>query len=222
MKIVPYGLPDGLYALENDFYIGPSGWGHGILMPDATRYCALVENNGYDIRFIESICAPEIEEADIPDKFALSSSVTFHATLRNSISHKVVRPVRVELIQDGMVKGWSTWANANLEPEETIDFALTVDKWNWKDESSAHSGDYTLCLSMRNPYGDIWIPMGQGKKVTVSDTSAIDDVSIDNNYNDAIYDLQGRKVTDDTNTLSPGIYIKLNNGVASKIALPSR
>ncbi len=130
--------------------------------------------------------------------------------------------MRVELIQDGMVKGWSTWANANLEPEETIDFALTVDKWNWKDESSAHSGDYTLCLSMRNPYGDIWIPMGQGKKVTVSDTSAIDDVSIDNNYNDAIYDLQGRKVTDDTNTLSPGIYIKLNNGVASKIALPSR
>ena len=222
MKIVPYGLPDGLYALENDFYIGPSGWGHGILMPDATRYCALVENNGYDIRFIESICAPEIEEADIPDKFALSSSVTFHATLRNSISRKVVRPVRVELIQDGMVKGWSTWANANLEPEETIDFALTVDKWNWKDESSAHSGDYTLCLSMRNPYGDIWIPMGQGKKVTVSDISAIDDVSIDNNFNDAIYDLQGRKVTDDTNTLSPGIYIKLHNGVASKITLPSR
>ena len=66
------------------------------------------------------------------------------------------------------------------------------------------------------------IPMGQGKKVTVSDISAIDDVSIDNNSNDAIYDLQGRKVTDDTNTLSPGIYIKLHNGVASKITLPSR
>ncbi len=220
MKIVPYGLPDGLYALENDFYIGPSGWGHGILMPDATRYCALVENNGSDIRFIESICAPEIEEADIPDKFALNSSVTFHATLRNSTSRKVVRPVRVELIQDGIVKGWSPWVNANFEPEETIDFVITVDKWTWKDEKISHAGDYAICLSMRNSYGDIWIPMGQGQKVTIYDSVGVDAVRVDESSSDEIYDLHGRKVADDVNALSPGIYIRQRNGTVTKIIRP--
>ncbi len=220
MKIVPYGLPDGLYALENDFYIGPSGWGHGILMPIATRYCALVENNGSDIRFIESICAPEIEEADIPDKFALNSSVTFHATLRNSTSRKVVRPVRVELIQDGIVKGWSPWVNANFEPEETIDFVITVDKWTWKDEKISHAGDYAICLSMRNSYGDIWIPMGQGQKVTIYDSVGVDAVRVDESSSDEIYDLHGRKVADDVNVLSPGIYIRQRNGTVTKIIRP--
>ncbi len=220
MKIVPYGLPDGLYALENDFYIGPSGWGHGILMPDATRYCALVENNGSDIRFIESICAPKIEEADIPDKFALNSSVTFYATLRNSTSRKVVRPVRVELIQDGIVKGWSPWVSANFEPEETIDFVITVDKWTWKDEKISHAGDYAICLSMRNSYGGIWIPMGQGQKVTIYDSVGVDAVRVDESSSDTIYDLHGRKVADDVNVLSPGIYIRQRNGTVTKIIRP--
>lgn len=221
VKIVPDGLPDGLYSLANDFHISPSGWGHGIVMPYTTRYCALVENDGFDIRLIESICTPEIEETDIPDKLDLSSSVAFHATLRSSISRNIERPVRVELIQDGIVKGWSRWVNVALKPEETIDFALTVDEWTWKEESISHAGDYILCLSMRNPYGDIWIPMGQGKKITVSDSAAIDSVGIEDILHDAIFDLHGQRVTDDVSALLPGIYIRLRNGVVSKILLNS-
>lgn len=222
MKVVPDGLPDGLYSLENDFYISPSGWGHGILQPAATRYCALVENNGSDVRFIESICPPEIEGSDIPDKLDLCSSIVFHATLRNSISRNMERPVRVELIQDGIVRGWSPWVNAALGPEKTIDLELNVDKWIWKDESISHAGEYVLCLSMRNPYGDIWIPMAQGKSVTVSESVSIDAVRVDDISHDAIYDLHGRKVADDVNTLPSGIYVRLHNGVVSKIALPFR
>lgn len=220
MKIVPDGLPDGLYSLKNDFYISHSGWGHGILMPISTRYCALVENNGSDIRFIESICSPEIEGADIPDKLDLNSSIAFHATIRSSLSRNIERPVRVELIQDGIVKGWSPWVNATFGPEETIDFELKVNKWTWKEESTSHAGEYVLCLSMRNPYGDIWIPMGQGKKVTASDITGIEAVRVNDISDDAIYDLHGRKVTDDVNTLSSGIYIRVHNGVVSKIVLP--
>ncbi len=133
-------------------------------MPVAARYYVLVENNGSDIRFIESICPPETEEADIPDKLALNSSIDFHVTLRNPISRIHERHVRVELIQDGIVKGWSPWVNATFKPEETIDLELKVDRWTWADESITHAGDYVSCLSIRNPYGDIWIPMGQGKK----------------------------------------------------------
>lgn len=163
---------------------------------------------------------PEIEEADIPDKFALSSSVTFHATLRNSTSRKVVRPVRVELIQDGIVKGWSPWVSANFEPEETIDFVITVDKWTWKEEKISHAGDYAICLSMRNSYGDIWIPMGQGQKVTIYDSVGVDAVRVDESSSDEIYDLHGRKVADDVNVLSPGIYIRQRNGTVTKIIRP--
>lgn len=222
MKIVPEGLPDGLYSLENDFYISPSGWGHVIPMPDAVRYCALVENNGSDIRFIESICTPEIERADIPDNLDLNSPITFNATLSNCISRNVNRPVRVELVQDGIVKAWSQWINASFEPEGTIDLVITVDKWTLKDENISPTGDCFVCLSMRNSYGDIWIPMGQGKKVKVSDSAAIDAVRIDDNSRDAVYDLQGRKVTDDANALSPGIYIRRHNDTVSKIIHPVR
>lgn len=194
LKIVPDGLPDGLYSLKNDFYISPSGWGHGILQPGSPQYCALVENNGFDIRFIESIYPPEIEEADIPDRIDLSSSMIIHATLCNSVSRKVERPVRVELVQDGKVMGWSPWVNAFWGPEETIDLEMRVDNWTWKEEGISHAGDYVLCLSMRNSCGDIWIPMGQGKKVTVSDSAGMDAVRDDGIFNDAIYDLFGRKV----------------------------
>lgn len=221
MKIVPDGLPDGLYSLDNDIHISPSGWGQGIVMPYTIRYCALVENDGSDIRFIESIVTPEIEETCIPDKLDLSSSAVFHATLSSSISHNIERPVRVELIKDGMVKGWSTWVNVALKPEETIEIALTVDKWTWKDESISHAGDYVLCLSMRNPYGDIWIPMEQGKKIAVSDSAAIEEVEVEDTPHDAIYDLHGQRVSDDVNALSPGIYIRLHDGVVSKILLNS-
>ena len=48
---------------------------------------------------------------------------------------------------------------------------------------------------------------GHGKKSTVSDAAAIDAVRVDGISPDAIYDLHGRKVTDDVNTLSSGIYI---------------
>lgn len=78
-----------------------------------------------------------------------------HATLRNSISRVHERHVRVELIQDGIVKGWSPWVNATFKPEETIDLELKVDRWTWADESITHAGDYVSCLSIRNPYGDI-------------------------------------------------------------------
>lgn len=222
MKIVPDGLPDGLYSLENDFHISPSGWGHAILMPFSPRYSALVENKGSDIRFIESICIPKIVNADIPDEFDLDSSVAFHTTLCNSIYRKVERPVRVELIQDGIVKGWSSWVYATFGPEETIDVDLIVDKWTWKDEGISHAGDYELCLSMRNSYGDIWIPMGQGKKITVMESAAIDAIRVDDDSNDVIYDLQGRKVTNDIDALSSGIYIRRHNGVVSKTVLPNR
>lgn len=205
MKIVPDGLHDGLYSLKNDFYISPSGWGHGILQPGSPQYCALVENNGSNIRFIESIYPPEIEEADIPDRIDLSSSMIIHATISNSISRKVERPVRVELIQDGVIMGWSPWVNTTFGPEETINLEMKVDNWAWKEESTSHAGDYVLCLSMRNSYGDIWIPMGQGKKVTVSDSAGIDAVRDDDISDDAIYDLFGRKVE----TPIPGnIYIQ--------------
>lgn len=220
MKIVPEGLYDGLYLLENDFYISPSGWGHGILMPGSGQYCALVENNGSDIRFIESIFPPKIEEADFPDQFDLNSSTVFHANICNSTPRKLERPVRVELIQDGTVKGWSPWVNASLGPEEIIDLEMKVDNWIWKEKSNSHSGDYVLCLSVRNPYGDIWIPMGQGKKVTVSDSAAIGAVKLDDISADAIYDLYGRRVSDDVNALSPGLYIRQHNGIVSKIAIP--
>ena len=222
MKIVPEGLSDGLYSIENDFYISPSGWGHGILMPGSTRYCALVENNGSDIRFIESIFPPEIEDADFPDQFDLNSSNVFHATISNYITRKLERPVRVELIQDGIVKGWSPSVNASLEPEGTIDLELRVDNWFWEEESNSHIGEYVLCLSIRNTYGDIWIPMGQGKKVTVSDSAGIDAVKVDDISDDATYDLYGRRVSDDVNALSSGLYIRQHNGVVSKIAIPFR
>jgi len=41
MKIIPKGLSDGLYLLENDFYISPSGWGQGPFLPpaEACRCC---------------------------------------------------------------------------------------------------------------------------------------------------------------------------------------
>lgn len=220
MKIVPEGLSDGLYLLENDFYISPSGWGHGILMPGSGQYCALVENNGSDIRFIESIFPPKIEEADFPDQFDLNSSTVFHANICNSTPRKLERPVRIELIQDGTVKGWSPWVNASLGPEEIIDLEMKVDNWIWKEKSNSHSGDYVLCMSVRNPYGNIWIPMGQGKKVTVSDSAAIGTVKADNISADAIYDLYGRRVSDDVNALSPGLYIRQHNGIVSKIAIP--
>lgn len=222
MKIVPEGLSDGLYLLENDFYISPSGWGHGILMPGSGQYCALVENNGSDIRFIESIFPPKIEEADFPDQFDLNSSNVFHATICNSTPRKLERPVRAELIQNGTVKGWSPWVNASLGPEGTIDLEMRIDNWIWKEKRNSHSGDYILCLSIRNPYGDIWIPMGQGKKVTVSDSAAIGAVKLDDISADAIYDLYGRRVSDDVNALSPGLYIRQHYGVVSKIAIPSK
>lgn len=53
-------------------------------------------------------------------------------------------------------------------------------------------------------YGYQW---GHGKKITVSDAAAIDAVRVAGISPDAIYDLHGRKVTDDVNTLSSGIYI---------------
>lgn len=219
-KTVPDGLHDGLYSLENDLHIFPSGWGHVCHWPLAARYCALVENNGADVRFIESILPPEIKAADIPDKFDVNSSTAFHATLHSLSTRNVARPVRVELIQDGIVKGWSQWVNAAFEPDGTIDFEMSVDKWTWKDEGISHNGEYLLCLSMRNSYGEIWIPMGQGKKVTVSDSSSIDAVIADDISHDVIYDLHGRKVTDDVNALHSGVYIRRHNGVVSKIMLP--
>ena len=157
--------------------------------------------------------------ADIPDEFDLDSSVAFHATLCNSIYRKVERPVRVELIQDGTVKGWSSWVYATFGPEETIDVDLIVDKWTWKDESVSHAGDYVLCLSMRNSYGDIWIPMWQGKKIAVMDSAAIETIRVDDDSNDVIYDLHGRKVTNDINALPSGIYIRRHNGKVSKYLL---
>ena len=130
--------------------------------------------------------------------------------------------MRVELIQDGTVKGWSPWVNASLGPEGTIDLEMRIDNWIWKEKRNSHSGDYILCLSIRNPYGDIWIPMGQGKKVTVSDSAAIGAVKLDDISADAIYDLYGRRVSDDVNALSPGLYIRQHYGVVSKIAIPSK
>jgi hypothetical protein len=219
MKIIPKGLSDGLYLLENDFYISPSGWGQGILMPGSVQYCALVKNNGSDIRFIESVFPPKIEVADFPDQLDLNSSNVFHATICNSIPRKLERHVRIELIQDGTVKGWSPWVNASWEPEGKIDLELSVDNWIWKENSNYHLGEYVLCLSIRNTFGDIWIPMGQGKKVTVSDSASIDAVKADDISYDAMYDLYGRRVSDDIHALSSGLYIRLNDGVVSKIVI---
>lgn len=188
-------------------------------MPVSGQYCALVTNNGSDIRFIESIFPPKIEVADFPDQIDLNSSNVFHATICNSIPRKLERTVRVELIQDGTVKGWSPGVNASWEPEGTIDLELSVDNWIWKDKSNSHPGKYVLCLSIRNTYGDIWIPMGQGKKVTVSDSAGIDAVKVDDIAEDAMYDLYGRRVSGDTNALSSGLYVRLHNGVVSKIVI---
>lgn len=195
LKIVPEGLPDGIYSLENDFNISPSGWGHGIPAPMTIRYSALVENNGSDISFIESICIPRIEAADIPDIIDISSPVQIHATISNTMPRKIERPVRVELIQNGIVKGWSPWIIASLEPEETMDLGLRAESWAWINETVSHDGDYLLCLSMRNSFGDIWIPMGQGKKVTVSGSAGLDAVIADDIFEDSVYDLFGRKVS---------------------------
>lgn len=222
MKTVPSGLADGLYSLTNDFYISPSGWGHCIPMPGSPGYSAIVENDGSDIRFIETMCIPELEEADIPDILYLQSSTSFHATLTNSKPRDLERPVRAELIKNGEVKGWSPWVQAAFGPEETIDFELIVDKWTWKEEGIPHAGEYLLCLSMNNPYGGIWIPMGKGKRVRVSDSAGIDAITTDNEYQDAMFDLQGRKVTTDVNMLPPGIYIKRSNGITTKIILPMK
>lgn len=219
MKTTPEGLSDGLYSLENDFYISPSGWGHSIPMPGSERYCALVKNGGCDIQFIESIFPPKIEESDFPDQFDLNSSNVFHATISNSTPRNLERPVRVELIQDGTVKGWSPWVNASWGPEGTIDLDLRVDNWIWEEKRDSHIGEYVLCLSIRNTYGDIWIPMGQGKKITVSDSSGIDAVKVDDISDDATYDLYGMRVSDDVNALSSGIYIRKHNGVVSKIVI---
>lgn len=195
LKIVPEGLPDGIYSLENDFNISPSGWGHGIPAPMTIRYSALVENNGSDISFIESICIPRIEAADIPDIIDIRSPVQIHATISNTMPRKIERPVRVELIQNGIVKGWSPWIIASLEPEETMDLGLRAESWTWINETASHDGDYLLCLSMRNSFGDIWIPMGQGKKVTVSGSAGLDAVIADDILEDSVYDLFGRKVS---------------------------
>lgn len=195
LKIVPEGLPDGIYSLENDFNISPSGWGHGIPAPMTIRYSALVENNGSDISFIESICIPRIEAADIPDIIDISSPVQIHATISNTMPRKIERPVRIELIQNGIVKGWSPWIIASLEPEETMDLGLRAESWTWINETASHDGDYLLCLSMRNSFGDIWIPMGQGKKVTVSGSAGLDAVIADDMLEDSVYDLFGRKVS---------------------------
>lgn len=219
-KTVPDGLRDGIYSLKNDFYISPSGWGHNIELPICERGCALVANGGTDIRFIRAVYIPEIKHADFPDKIDLDAPTAFNATLCNTIPYDQERLVRVELIQDGIVKGWSPWAYATFEPEEKIDFTLTADKWTWTDESVCHTGEYILCLSVRNSYGDIWIPMGQGKKVSVSDSASIDALSFDGNSRSTMYDLQGRKVSNDAD-LSPGVYIRLNNGTASKTILLS-
>lgn len=213
-------LTVSIHSKMTSISIDSSGWGHGILMPGSTRYCALVENKGSDIRFIESIFSAKIEDADFPDELDLNSSIVFHATICNSISRNIERPVRIELIQDGIVKGWSQWVDAALGPEGTMDLLLRVDNWTWKEESTTHAGDYLLCLSMRNTYGNIWIPMGHGKKVIVLDSAAIDDVKDEGNSRDAIYDLHGRKMSDDINSLAPGVYIKVNEGTVSKIILP--
>lgn len=222
LKTVPEGLQNGLYALLNDVYISPSGWGNGIQIPEGVRYCALVENNGSDVRLIECIITPELLDSEIPDNICLNSETLFTATLFNLKPRYYERYVRAELIQDGIVKGWSAPVNAAFESKEINDFELKVDNWTWKNESISHAGDYLLCLSMRNSYGDIWIPMNQGKKVTVMDSASIDQIIIDDNSRDSIYDLHGRKVTNDINSLSPGLYIIRHNGVVSKIAIPLR
>lgn len=219
-KIVPEGLPDGLYSLGNDLYISPSGWSHSILHPITMQYCALVENNGSDIRFIQLSHRPEMVESDMPDKLDLNSSIIIHATLRNPTYYDFERTVRIELIQDGVVKGWSPSVKAAFEPEGDTKVELTAESWTWKDENTSHTGDYILCISMRNSSGEIWIPMGQGKRVSISDSAGIDAVMAEDNFHDAIYDLHGRKVTDDANTLAPGIYIRRHKSVVSKIILP--
>lgn len=194
IKVVPSGLSDGLYSLENDFYIAPSGWGHTIHLPEAVRYCARVENNGSDVCFIEANSIPEIVSSDLPDKLDLDSPVTLHASLCNPTSYRMDRYVRAELIQNGEVKGWSSSVVSTLESEETISFEITVDKWNRRDGNNLQDGEYLLCLSMLNSYGSIWIPMGKGKRVTVTGSAAVNTTEAEDNSNDIIYDIYGRKV----------------------------
>lgn len=62
--------------------------------------------------------------------------------------------------------------------------------------------------------------MGQGKKVTVSDSAGIDAVKVDDIAEDAMYDLYGRRVSGDTNALSSGLYVRLHNGVVFKNCHP--
>ena len=62
--------------------------------------------------------------------------------------------------------------------------------------------------------------MGQGQKVTIYDSVGVDAVRVDESSSDEIYDLHGRKVADDVNVLSPGIYIRQRNGTVTKIIRP--
>ena len=62
--------------------------------------------------------------------------------------------------------------------------------------------------------------MGQGQKVTIYDSVGVDAVRVDESSSDEIYDLHGRKVADDVNALSPGIYIRQRNGTVTKIIRP--
>lgn len=93
----------------------------------------MVENDGSDIRFVESIFPPQIEEADIPDRINLNSSIVLHAAISNPTSLVIVRPVRVELIQDGLLKGWSQWVDVTFGSEETIDLDMSVDRRNCEE-----------------------------------------------------------------------------------------
>lgn len=218
-KTVPEGLADGLYAIDNDFYINHSGWGHTLFDMLGSRYSALVENNGHDVRLIETGCIPVTEDTRIPDNIYTDSSATFQATLRNPISRNLKRQVRAELVKEGRTKGWTPSVPASFEPEETIDFTLTADRWIWEDRV-AGSGEYLLCLSMLNPYGDIWIPMGPGKSVTLPGGSGVAAEAADASCHDGLYDMQGRRVAVNGAPVAPGLYIRINNGIASKIIKP--
>lgn len=215
-KVVPSGLPDGIYSMKNNIYINAYGWANIFQHPYASKYCAVVENHGSDIHFIETPYIPELVNSDIPDRIDLNSTNVFQASLRNPINHTAKRYVRAELVQNGIVKGWTPNIAVSFKPEETIDFAMTADKWIWKNEATSHSGDYILCLSTLNSYGNIWIPMGTGKNVAVTESAGIGDVISDTQTHNGRYDLFGRKIPDASSTLPPGIYITIRNGKASK------
>lgn len=220
IKIVPGGLPDGLYSLENDVYIESSGWGHCIVPIVYTRYCALVENNGCDICFIEAGYSPGVESTDIPDKIDIRSQADIRATLINRMPYNRSCLLRAELVQDGYVKGWSSPFPATFAPEEVIDYDLKIDNWTWQSDDVSHDGDYLLCLSMRNPYGDIWLPIVTGKDVKVSGSSAVNAVEVDEKYQDTdLYDLYGHKVSNATDYLPPGIYLRRQNTTVSKLII---